>query len=437
MLIFNGRFAGQQIPGAWVLVSGDKIAAVGSDTEQMPSCEERFDANGALIMPGAIDCHVHFREPGLEHKADMASESRAAIAGGVTSIMDMPNTVPQTTTIKAWEDKCSRAADKCLCNYAFFIGATDGNIDELKKADYSRVPGVKLFMGASTGNMLVCDSSIISRIMEEVPAIVAVHAEDQDLIAFNTRLAKEKYAGEEVPMAEHSSIRSAQACVKSTLMAISLALLNKHRLHVCHLSTAAEARLIAKAKENYGGLVTAEVSPHHLLWSVADYREKGARIKMNPAVKTAADSQALRQALQMGVIDMVATDHAPHLLSDKQGDALSATSGAPMVQFSLPAMLKLMAEEDVVRTMCHKPAEIYGIDRRGRLAPGYYADIALVASSEPYMVTDADVVSKCGWTPMAGEQLRHTVVATWVNGKLVYCPGRFTGEKNSAPLRFK
>lgn len=194
MLIHNGRFAGQDKPGAWVLISADKIQAVGSDPAEMPQCQERFDAKGALIMPGAIDCHVHFREPGLEQKADMASESRAALAGGVTSILDMPNTKPQTVTIEAWKDKCERAERNCMCNYAFFIGATDSNLDELKKADYSRVPGVKLFMGASTGNMLVSDSEIIGQIMDEVPAIMAVHAEDQDLIALNTRIAKEEYA---------------------------------------------------------------------------------------------------------------------------------------------------------------------------------------------------------------------------------------------------
>lgn len=435
MLIHNARFAGHDKPGAWVLIEGDRIAAIGTDPDAMPQSNDTFDAEGALLMPGAIDCHVHFREPGLEQKADMASESRAAVAGGVTSIIDMPNTKPQTTSLKAWQDKCDRAAAKCLCNYAFFIGATDSNLEELKQADYTKCPGVKLFMGASTGNMLVSNSALITNIMEQVPAIVAVHAEDQDLISLNTISAKKQYGDGEVPVKEHSNIRSSQACVKSTLMAMAMALLCNRRLHICHVSTAEEASLIAKAKKRTS-LITAEVSPHHLLWCSDNYARKGTRIKMNPAVKTRDDSLALRQALKEGTIDMVATDHAPHLLSDKEGDALTATSGAPMVQFSLPAMLALFPEADVQKYMCANPAKVYGIEGRGLLQPGCYADIVLVKETEPYTVADADVVSKCAWTPMAGEHLHHRVTATWVNGALAYIDGRFAEAPSSMPLQF-
>lgn len=423
-LIHNARFAGDERTDAWVLIDGAMIAAVGNG-DNLPDADEFIDAKKALVMPGAIDCHVHFREPGLTHKADIRSESRAAVAGGVTSYFEMPNTKPPTTTLEAWQQKCQIAEHDSVANYAFFIGATNDNIEFLKEADYTKIPGVKLFMGSSTGNMLVDNRDAISRIFSQVDAIVAVHAEDQSIITANAAAAKAEHP-EGVPIALHSAIRSEEACYQSTKQAVELAKKHKRRLHVCHLSTARELELLGD------DLITSEVSPHHLLWCDEDYSWQGTRIKMNPAVKSRKDRDALREALKSGLIDIVATDHAPHLLYEKQGDALTAVSGAPLVQFSLAAMLSLFDEKLVQRTMCERPAEIFGIQGRGRLAPGYYADIAIVRETEPYKVEDSMALSKCGWTPLAGATLRHKVEKTWVNGLLAY-PG---GQTAAMPLSF-
>lgn len=424
-LIHNARFAGDERPDAWVLIEGAKIAAAGNGSE-LPEADERIDAEGALVMPGAIDCHVHFREPGLTHKADIRSESQAAVAGGVTSFLEMPNTKPPTTTAEAWQQKFKIAERESAANFAFFIGATNDNIQFLKDADYTKIPGVKLFMGSSTGNMLVDNQDAISQIFSQVDAIVAVHAESQPIICANTEAMKAAYPNE-VPIALHSAIRSEEACYQSTKQAIELAKKHNRRLHVCHLSTARELELLGDE------LITSEVSPHHLLWCDEDYSWQGTRIKMNPAVKSRKDRDALRNALKSGLIDIVATDHAPHLLSEKQGDALTAVSGAPMVQFSLPVMLSLFEEKLVQRTMCERPAEIFGIKDRGRLAPGYYADIVIVRATEPYRVDDNMVLSKCAWTPLAGMRLRHKVEKTWVNGSLAYP----YGHNAAMPLVFK
>ncbi len=432
VLIHNIRFAGETDADGWILINNEFIEAVGHGA--LPAAQEKVDGNGALALPGVIDCHVHFREPGLTAKADIASESHAAIAGGVTSFLDMPNTNPPTTTIEAWDDKMHRAEATSLANYGFFIGATNSNVDILKNVDYHRVPGVKLFMGSSTGNMLVDDNSAISRIFREVPAIVAVHAEDQCIIGEATKKAKEKY-GDNVPVEMHSVIRPSQACYASSAKAVALAKKHNHRLHICHITTAEELSLLTPG-DAANKLITSEVSPHHLMWCDSDYATKGTRIKMNPAVKTAADRQALTEALESGLIDMVATDHAPHCIADKQGNALTAASGAPLVQFSLPWMLSHFSEATVQRAMCTNPAAIYHIDRRGALRPGYYADIALVESTEPYIVKDEDVISKCGWTPMAGVELRHRIAATWVNGHAAFSGGNFTGESKAMPLAF-
>lgn len=433
-LIYNARQAGESRADAWVLIENDLIKCVGHG--DAPQADVMIDAAGAMIMPGVIDCHVHFRDPGLTHKADMRSESMAALAGGVTSVLDMPNTRPVTTIIDRWQEKCAIAGEKCLCNYAFFIGATSDNVDELIKADYSRIPGVKLFMGSSTGNMLVDSSDAISRIFAEVPAIVAVHAEDQCIIDAAAAKVKAAYPDGNVPVRLHSAIRGSEACYRATARAVDLARKYDHRLHICHLTTDAELLMLQSGPVK-DKLVTSEVSPHHLLWCTDDYDEKGTLIKMNPAVKTAWDRDSLLKALERGLIDMVATDHAPHQLEEKQGDAFTAVSGAPMVQFSLAAMLSLVSEDVVVRSMCHAPAEVYGIEKRGRLEAGYYADIVLVREVEPYTVTDADVISKCGWTPMAGRTLRHKVEGTWVNGVRVYDGTSVDTATNAAmPLRF-
>lgn len=432
-LIFNARLAGRKAADSWILINGERIAEVGNGT--LPNgADAKHNAGGALAMPGVIDCHVHFREPGMEHKADIASESLAALAGGVTSFMDMPNNKPATVTLDDWQDKMERAAQKSLINYAFFIGATNDNIGELRKADYTRIPGVKLFMGSSTGNMLVDSQKQIEMIFSSVPAIVAVHAEDQGIIAKNAENARRQYLAGCVPMEEHSKIRSSQACYASTAKAVELALKHSHRLHICHITTADELSLLQ------GGpigekIVTSEVSPHHLQFCSDDYGRLGARIKMNPAVKGAADREALRKALSSGLIDMVATDHAPHLLEEKQGDALTAVSGAPAVQFSLPLMLSLFDEATVQRAMCEAPAEVYGIVDRGFLRSGAYADIVLIDCCKEYEINDSDALSKCGWTPYAGLRLRHVVRDVYVNGVLAYSQGK-PRECHPLPLRF-
>lgn len=404
----------------WLLADGALIAALGEGdvpAEVADRATEKTDARGALLMPGAIDCHVHFREPGMEQKADIAGESRAAIVGGVTSYIEMPNTKPATTTVAAWEDKMERAAARSAANYAFMMGATADNLAELRAADARLMPAVKVFMGSSTGGMLLCDERPLTAVFAEQGARVVVHAEDQGIIDANA--AALPADADLTDMRLHTAVRSAEACVRATERALELAVRYGTRLHVAHVTTAMECRLFDPAPTPAGKQYTAEVSPHHLLWTVDDYARLGSRIKMNPAVKTAADRAALRAGLADGRLDIVATDHAPHLPADKQGDIFHAASGAPMVQFSLPVMLDLYDPQTVSLRMSAAPAALYGIERRGLLEPGYYADLVLVEHlDEAHVITDSEVVSKCGWTPMAGYGTRHRVAAAWVNGGL-------------------
>ncbi len=423
----------------FVLVEGKKIVAIGRGEIPASADWNVVDGKGALLMPGVIDAHVHFREPGLTHKADIASESRAAVAGGVTSYMDMPNTVPQTTTIEAWQDKCRIAKEKSLANYAFFIGATNSNLDELKAVDYSRVPGVKLFMGSSTGNMLVDKKDAIKHLFADLaPEIpIAIHAEDQRIVQENAQEAKARYKGE-VPLKMHSWIRSSMACEKATRRALELAETHPRHIHICHVSTAEEVDLIDDYNEEHEIQATFEISPHHLLWSKEDYDRKGARIKMNPSVKSKEDRRILRDECEYGEVNMIATDHAPHLLSEKEGDALTAVSGAPILQFSLPLMLTLFRDPALVsRLMSQGPARVYGILNRGSIEVGYYADLTLVRRlPESHLITDAECLGKCGWSPAAGEKVNFKVEKTWVNGQLVFDNGRVLEVKAAMPLEF-
>lgn len=426
----------------YLLVDNNIITAVErGDAPQslLSACDLVEDAQGCYLLPGVIDDQVHFRDPGLTHKADIATESRAAIAGGVTSFMDMPNTLPQTTTIEALENKHKRAADVSLANYSFFIGATNDNIDTLSNCDFSRIPGVKLFLGASTGNMLVDNNDTLRRIFSEIPAIVAIHSEDEDIIRRNRNEMIEKY-GEDVPVELHPVIRSTEACYQSTRRAVELAGKYGTRLHILHISTAAELEFLSSQplKEKK---ITAEVCAHHLWWDDEAYSTLGTRVKWNPAIKTAKDRDALREALNDGRIDIVATDHAPHLLSEKEGGAIKAASGGPLVQFSLPMMLQLadagvFTIETVVDRMSHKPAELYNIDRRGFLRPGYYADLVIVKPRSPYIVTDDIVLSRCGWTPLAGTTLNNQVISTYVNGNRVFHNGTIDETIKGEPLKF-
>lgn len=427
-LIYNADVKGSGL--GWVLINGQRIDAIGSGEPTAVSADNVVDAKGMLLLPGAIDCHVHFREPGLTHKATIASESRAAIAGGVTSYLDMPNCVPTTTTIDAVKQKMEIAHADSAANYGFFIGATDNNLHELLTADYSQIAGVKLFLGSSTGNMLVDDNSALQSIFSQVNVPIVVHAEDEATIKRNRAEYNARYCCTEPPVEAHSLIRSAQACLIATNRAIELARQYHAHLHIAHVTTAAEVEAVQRAEDT----VTCEVSPHHLMWCDQDYADRGTRIKMNPAVKTAADRDALRKAVADGKVDIVATDHAPHLLEEKQGGAITAVSGAPMVQFSLPVMLDMFSVETVVRTMCVRPAEIFSIVDRGDIAVGNYADLVLVECAD-YTVTDADVVSKCHWTPIDGVTLHHRVHSTWVNGSLAYSDGEFA-EVAAMPLVF-
>lgn len=420
-LLYNAIVAGAPDgTPAYVYINGDAIAAagVGSPPQEM-TAHEYVDCAGDLLIPGAIDCHIHTRDPGLTHKGDIATETAAARAGGVTSILDMPNTVPQTTTMALVHTKMERAAKVANANYAFFIGAAGAaNFDELAHADYRIVPGIKLFMGSSTGNMLVDKDDDLRRLFDlaaSLDVIIVVHAEDETVIAENRARISALYGNAEVPVRLHREIRPAEACLRATERAIALARQYGTRLHIAHVTTAAEADLLSDEPLSPSKRITAEVSPHHLLWC-AEEDGDNPRMKMNPAVKTAADREALRRAVIDGRIDIIATDHAPHLLAEKSGGALRAASGAPMVQYSVPAMLGLFDPTTVVRLMCHNPALLYGIQRRGYIAPGMYADIARIRRVTPYVVHDADVVSRCAWTPMDGHTLRYRVIDTWLNG---------------------
>lgn len=432
-LLYNAEvIAGNKpIKNGWVLIDGERIEAIGKGP--LPEADESEDMEGDLLLPGMIDTHVHFRDPGLTHKADIASETAAALAGGVTSFFDMPNTSPATTTIEAWERKMAHAAEVSLINYAFFIGATNTNLEtELLKADYTRIPGVKLFLGSSTGNLLVDDCSSLTRLFEQIKVPVAVHAEDNQRIALHSSIAREIFGNEPVPVEFHAMIRDSRACVDSTLFAIELARKGGAHLHLLHISTAAETRLLRDCKPEW---LTAETCIQYLTFSDADYELHGTRIKCNPSIKSSADRTALRKALKDGVIDTVASDHAPHLLSEKEGDALTAPGGMPNMQFQLPLLLDIFKPTEVARMVSKRPAEIFNIVDRGELRPGAYADIVRLRR-RPHIISDEDSLSRCGWTPAAGLETGHIVSETYINGTLAFKNGEVLHVKAAKPLIF-
>jgi dihydroorotase len=444
-IIYNGTIVNDGKSYKGYLLFDKESGIIRSVRQGSPSpdiiaaCAETFDADGCLVLPGAIDDQVHFRDPGLTQKGDIATESQAAAAGGVTSFMDMPNTKPATVTNEAMHGKLMRARDVSAVNYAFFIGATNDNFDVLSATDFTRCPGVKLFLGSSTGNMLVDNEKALNKIFANVPAIIAVHSEDEATIKANRdRISAEHPEGVAVEL--HPAIRSREACIISTTRAMKRAQKYGSRLHVLHVSTAEEAEMFSN-RPLAEKRITAEVSVHHLWFCADDYARLGTRIKMNPAIKSATDRDALRKALRDGRIDIVATDHAPHLPADKEGDALTAASGAPMVQFSLPLMLEMadmgiFTRELVVEKMCHAPAKLFGIRKRGYLRKGYAADIAVVRVNAPYTVTDDMALSRCGWTPLAGTTLHNRVVATWVNGNAVWRDGAINPDVRGTALKF-
>ena len=379
-----------------------------------------IDATGCYVLPGIIDDHVHFREPGLTEKADIDSESRAAAAGGVTSFFDMPNCKPQTTTLEALNDKFERAGKHSHVNYSFFYGATNDNVETFSRLDATRIPGIKLFMGSSTGNMLVDQRESLERIFKSCRLPLMVHCEDAEMISRNMAAAQQAW-GEDPPVSLHSMIRSEEACLSSTRKAVELARKYGTRLHVAHLSTAEELELI-------GGHVTAEACVGYLYFTQLDHERLGALIKVNPAIKTPVDQFLLRQALTDGRISVVATDHAPHLLEQKQGGCSKAASGMPMIQFSLVTMLELVDEKvlslpQLVSLMAHNPATLFGVERRGFIRKGFRADLVIIRPHSPWTVTKDVIQSKCGWSPMEGHEYQWRVEQTICNGHTIYNKG--------------
>ena len=422
----------------YLVVKDDRLDIIheGNDYPQR-NYDEVIDASGCFIFPGIIDCHVHFREPGLTEKADIESESRAAAFGGVTSYCEMPNTVPQTTTLEALDEKFQLASQKSHVNYSFFFGATNDNYTLFADLDRHRIPGIKIFMGSSTGNMLVDRYGALLKIFETAARLnlpLMAHCEDTEIINRNMEQMKKAY-GDDPDVMLHPLIRSEEACYESSALAAQLARTYGTHLHIAHVSTARELEL-------GGGNVTLEAVLAHLLFTSADYSRKRALIKCNPAVKRADDRDALRLALADGRISTIATDHAPHLLSQKQGGCAKAASGMPMVQFSLPAMLGLVDEgvvsfERVIDLMCHQPAQLFSIRERGFLRPGYKADIAIVRPVEPYGVTPALIQSKCGWSPLDGDLLHWRVTHTICNGRIILNDGTFDTSSQGEELRFR
>lgn len=416
---------GTRKQGSLVLANGN-IAEILTDGRPLSApCDETIDATGCFLLPGVIDDHVHFRDPGLTHKADIFSESRAAAAGGVTSIMDMPNTNPPTVTLDALEQKQQLLAEKCIVNHSCYFGATNDNYDLFPQLDKTRVCGIKLFMGSSTGNMLVDRMDSLQRIFGGTDMLIAAHCEDQDIIRRNTEKYKAEYGeGEQIPVSKHPNIRSTQACYASSKLAVQLATEAGARLHVLHISTAKELPLFSDTPLDEHKKITAEACVAHLLFEQKDYKTLAACIKCNPAIKRKADRDALRQAIATPRIDVIATDHAPHLLTEKAGGALRAASGMPMVQFSLVSMLQLMEEdvlslETIVEKMCHNPARLFRIEDRGFIREGYRADLVLVRP-ERWQLTRESILSKCGWSPLEGRTFDWRVMKTFINGQQVY-----------------
>ena len=439
--IHNARIVneGQTFCGA-IVIENEVIAEVLKQGEEPSApCDETIDAQGCYLLPGVIDDHVHFRDPGLTHKADMYTESMAAAAGGVTSYMDMPNTNPQTTTLEALENKFQDAATKSIVNYSFYFGATNNNADDLSKLDKKHVCGVKLFMGSSTGNMLVDRMETLKNIFANAGMLIATHCEDQNIISANASAYQKKY-GDDPDVKYHPEIRSEEACYESSALAVQLAKETGARLHIMHISTAKELTLLEDkpiAEKN----ITAEACVSHLFFCDEDYEKFGTRIKCNPAIKSKKDRDALRQALTCNLIDVIGTDHAPHLLSEKQGGALKAVSGMPTLQFSLTAVMELVHQgqlsiEQLVQKMCHAPATLYQIERRGFIRPGYQADLVLVNPQKEWTVTNDCLLSKCGWSPMEGETFHSKVEKTFVNGHLVYADNQVDATHRGQALTF-
>lgn len=421
-----------------LLIENDRIARL--DTEIPADGAEVIEGDGKYLLPGMIDDQVHFREPGLTHKAEIATESKAALAGGITSFMEMPNTIPQTVTLDALEMKFEHTQGKSWGNFAFYLGATNDNIEEIRALGLNQTCGIKVFMGASTGNMLVDNEETLEKIFRDAPTLIATHCENSKTIKANEERYRAEY-GDNIPMSLHHVIRSEQACYESSSMAVALAKEHGTRLHVLHLTTAKELELF-EAGPSEGKRITVEACVHHLYFDDSDYESKGSFIKCNPAIKTAADKAALRKALAEDRIDLIGTDHAPHTLAEKQETSYFKTpAGLPLVQHALQMALelyhdKVLTIEQVVQKTAHAPASMYGVVDRGHLREGYYADLVLVDLNQQQRIERDQVLYKCGWSPMEGEVLRSKVLKTFVNGKLSYDNGEFSEEPVGQRLGF-
>lgn len=440
MLIKNARIVNEgTVEISDLRIKGSRIERIGKNLDSLPG-EEVIDATGKFLIPGAIDDQVHFREPGLTHKGEIYTESRAAVAGGITSFMEMPNTVPNVLTQELLQDKYDIAARNSLANYSFYMGASNDNLAEVLKTDPKSVCGIKVFMGSSTGNMLVDNEEVLDGIFKNAPMMVATHCEDEATIRKNTSDFKVKF-GEAPPFDVHPMIRSSEACYLSSSFAVNLAKKHGTRLHILHLSTAEEMELFDNSIPLEEKKITAEACVHHLWFDDSQYKEKGAFIKWNPAVKKASDREAIRQAVKDGRIDVIATDHAPHTLEEKQNTYFKAPSGGPLVQHAVVAIMELVKQgvfsiEEMVQKMCHNPAILFQIKERGYIREGYFADLVLIDPDQTWEVNKENVFYKCGWSPFEGTAFSSKIVSTWVSGHLAYHNGAFNNEKAGERLYF-
>jgi dihydroorotase len=422
-----------------VLITDSIITEI-SEKEITANCDKIIEASGKYLFPGCIDDQVHFREPGLTHKGEIYTEAKAAVSGGVTSYMEMPNTVPNTFTHELLEDKYKRASEVSLANYSFFMGASNDNIDEVLKTDPRKVCGIKVFMGSSTGNMLVDKQETLEALFSKCKMLIATHCEDEVTIKHNMGVYREKY-GENVPMEAHPLIRSAEACYKSSSLAVSLAKKYNTRLHILHISTARELELFDNSIPLKEKRITAEACIHHMWFSDVDYKTKGSLIKWNPAVKTADDRDSILKAVLDNRIDVIATDHAPHTKEEKAQSYFKAPSGGPLVQHALNAMLELYKEgkitlEKIAEKMAHAVADCFRIEKRGYIREGYFADLVIVDLNDSYTVEKSNILYKCGWSPFEGTTFHSRITQTFVNGHLVFDSGKFDETKKGERLLF-
>ena len=440
LIIKNAKIVNEnKIYNSDVLIVDKKIKKISSNINV--SAERILDAKGLHLFPGIIDDQVHFREPGLTHKANIYTESKAAIAGGITSYMEMPNTKPQVLTQDLLEEKYQIASKKSLANYSFFMGVSNDNLNEVLKTNPKNVGGIKVFMGSSTGNMLVDNVAVLEKLFKKSPTIIAVHCEDEEIVKKNLNSAIEKF-GTNIPITEHPKIRSEEACFKSSSLAISLAKKHNTRLHVFHISTEKELILFKNNTPLENKLITSEACIHHLYFDENDYKKKGSLIKWNPSVKKVSDKKALLKAVINDKIDVIATDHAPHTIDEKSKPYLQAPSGGPLVQHALPAMLELYHQKKIslkkiIEKMCHNPAICFNIEKRGFIKEGYYADLILVNLNSPWKVNKENLLYKCNWSPFEGDIFKSKITHTIVNGNIVYNNGVFYEGNKGMRLTFE